>query len=312
MKIAIAGSGAMGSRFGIMLHQAGNEVILIDSWLEHIQQINLSGLCGTLNGVEITEKIPAYLSKDLPKHLAVDLVILFTKALNLEEMLQDIRPLIRENTNVLCLLNGIGHEDVIKQYVPMKRIFMGNTIWTAGLEGPGRVKLFGEGAVELQSLVKEQEETAKMIAAVLDEADLNASYSDHILYSIYKKACVNGTMNGLCTLLDVNMSGFGETSEANAIVTEIVTEFSKVAAAEGIFLDVPEIVAYVSQCYRRETIGEHYPSMHQDLIKNHRLTEIDYINGVIVRKGREYGIATPYCRLLTQLIHCKEEILQAK
>ncbi|UYY51150.1 hypothetical protein OLL94_07170 [Enterococcus faecalis] len=54
------------------------------------------------------------------------------------------------------------------------------------------------------------------------------------------------------------------------------------------------------------------PSMYQDLITNHRLTEIDYINGAIVRKGKVYGIATPYCQFLTELIHCKENLLHAK
>ncbi|HCR3663406.1 TPA: 2-dehydropantoate 2-reductase, partial [Enterococcus faecalis] len=53
-------------------------------------------------------------------------------------------------------------------------------------------------------------------------------------------------------------------------------------------------------------------SMYQDLITNHRLTEIDYINGAIVRKGKVYGIATPYCQFLTELIHCKENLLHAK
>ena len=49
-------------------------------------------------------------------------------------------------------LNGIGHEDVIEKFVPMEKIFIGNTMWTAGLEGPGKAKLFGSGSVELQNL----------------------------------------------------------------------------------------------------------------------------------------------------------------
>ena len=59
-------------------------------------------------------------------------------------------------------------------------------------------------------------------------------------------------------------------------------------------------------------IGHHYPSMYQDLIQKHRLTEIDYINGAVCKKGETYQIATPYCQFLTQLVHAKEEILHAK
>lgn len=76
-------------------------------------------------------------------------------------MLQDVKPLIADHTEVLCLLNGIGHEDVIEKFVPMEKIFIGNTMWTAGLEGPGKAKLFGSGSVELQNLGIGQEESAK-------------------------------------------------------------------------------------------------------------------------------------------------------
>lgn len=311
MKIAIAGAGAMGSRFGIMLHQAGEDVVLIDNWVEHVQQMSQSGIRGTLNGKEIEEKIPVYLPKDIPAGFSVDLIIVFTKALDLEQMLQDIQSIIDKKTDLLCLLNGIGHEDVMKKYVSPEHLLIGNTMWTANLKGPGQVELFGDGSVALQNLEAGQEETAQKVAGILSAAGLNAVYSKDILFSIYKKACVNGTMNCLCTLLDVSMADFGETSEAKRIVTEIVTEFAQVAAVEGVELNVSEMVDYIAQCYDRQTIGNHYPSMHQDLIKNHRRTEIDFINGAIVRKGQKYGIATPYCQLLVQLIHCKEEILQA-
>ena len=79
-----------------------------------------------------------------------------------------------------------------------------------------------------------------------------------------------------------------------------------------IHLDIEEVITHVKSCFNAETIGMHYPSMHQDLIKNHRLTEIDYINGAISRKGRKYGVATPYCDFLTQLVHAKEQILGVK
>lgn len=174
------------------------------------------------------------------------------------------------------------------------------------------MKLFGSGSVELQNLGDGQEEAAKELAETLAESGLNAKYSSNIHYSIYRKACVNGTMNGLCTILDVNMAGLGRTSTAHDMVVAIVNEFGQVAKAENIDLDVEEAVAHCETCFDPETIGMHFPSMHQDLIKNNRLTEIDYINGAISRKGKKYGIATPYCDFLTALVHAKEQILQAK
>lgn len=313
MNIIIAGAGAMGSRFGLMLHQAKNNVILVDGWQEHIDLINKEGLKANFNGEEIVENIPVYHQNEVSNvEFSADLVILFTKAMQLDSMLQEIKSMVGQKTKVLCLLNGIGHEDVIKKYVPLSNILLGNTMWTAGLEGPGKAKLFGNGSIDLQNLGEDGKEAAEEVIVCLNEAKLNAKYSDNILSSIYKKACVNGTMNGLCTILDSNMAVFGETSVADDIVESIVAEFAAIAAVEKAELNIDEVLIQIKSCYNRETIGLHHPSMYQDLIINNRLTEIDYINGAIVRKGKQYNIATPYCSFLTQLIHAKEQILGAK
>ncbi|WP_125568425.1 2-dehydropantoate 2-reductase [Companilactobacillus insicii] len=312
MKIIIAGAGAMGSRFGLMLNKGGNDVTLVDGWPDHVNAIKEHGLKANFNGEDITAQIPVMLQSDIQGTEKADLIILFTKSMQLDKMLQDVKPLMSEDTKILCLLNGIGHEDTIEKYIPMKNIFIGNTMWTAGLVGPGQVKLFGEGSVELQNLGKGEEGAANELAQILSESGLNASYSDNIHYSIYRKACVNGTMNCLCSILDANMAEFGTTKPAHDIVVTVVNEFAAVAKAEGVDLDVDEVVEHVESCFDPNTIGKHYPSMYQDLINNHRLTEIDYINGAVSRKGKKYNIPTPYCDLLTQLIHCKEDILGAK
>ncbi|EGV09508.1 2-dehydropantoate 2-reductase [Streptococcus constellatus subsp. pharyngis SK1060 = CCUG 46377] len=259
--------------------------------------------------------MPIYLQNEVEPTLSSDLIILFTKAMQLEAMLTDIQPLIKEHTNVLCLLNGIGHEEIIEKYVPKEHIMIGNTMWTAGMEGPGRVKLFGNGTVALKNLVSDSKakQAADHIVEILNSAGLNAQYSENILHAIYKKACVNGTMNGLCTILLSNMADFGDTTPAHTIVERIVSEFAAVAKYENVNLNVEETVDYIEKnCYNRDTIGLHHPSMYQDLNEHNRLTEIDYINGAVVRKGQKYGVQTPYCSFLTELVHCKEQILGAK
>ncbi len=313
MKIAIAGAGAMGCRFGYMLSEAGNEVTLIDQWEDHVKIIKKDGLSVNVDGKETKVGLPVYLPSELEnQQLDIDLVILFTKALQLANMLQAIQPILNKSTNVLCLLNGIGHEETVERYVPRENIFIGNTMWTAGIEGPGKVKLFGSGNVELQNLLPEGKETALEIVHLLSEAGLNAKYSDHVLHSIYRKACVNGTLNGLCTILDGNIATIGNTSVAEHMIRTIVDEFADVAEKEGVTLDREAVISQIKATFDPNGIGKHYPSMYQDLILNNRLTEIDYINGAIVRKGKKYGIDTPYCAFLTELVHCKEEMLGAK
>jgi len=313
MKIAIAGAGAMGSRFGFMLHKAGNEVILIDKWIDHVNAIRENGLKADYNGENIVEKLPIFLPEEIENYKGnIDLVILFTKAMQLDDMLQSIKSILSQETKVLCLLNGLGHEDTIEKYVSRENILLGNTMWTAGLTGPGEVKIFGNGSVDLQNVHPAGKEATLKVVQVLKEAGLNPEYSENVKYSIWRKACVNGTLNGLCTILDSNIMDFGLTTVSDSIITIIINEFALVAKEENVNLDVEEVINHVKGAYDPNVAGKHYPSMHQDLIQNNRLTEIDYINGAVYKKGLKYNIPTPYCKLITDLVHAKEQLLDAK
>lgn len=313
MKIAVAGAGAMGGRFGYMMHKAGYDITFIDQWHENVKVINEQGLKVNYNGDDVVANIPIFTPEDISKNgTKFDVIILYTKAMQLDSMLSVLKPVLYESTFVACLLNGIGHENVIEKYVPLERQILGNTMWTAGLVGPGHIKLFGNGTVELQNLGPLGEEVAKKLVEIFNKAELGGIFSKNIKETIYKKACVNGVVNGLCTILETNMSGFGSTSYAPDIVKTIVKEFVEVGAKEGAILDADRITAGLNESFDPSGIGLHYPSMYQDLVINNRLTEIDYINGAIVERGKKHGIDTPYCKLITQLVHCKEEIKDAK
>lgn len=303
----IAGSGAMGCRFGYQLHKKGNEVILLDMWEDHINAIKENGL--NIKG-DKEDNIKIEIMKPSEATRKSDLIILFTKAMQLPTMLESIKPIIEDDTKVLCLLNGLGHEDVMKQYLPEKNILLGVTVWTAGLKNPGEVLLTGTGSVNLQSIDKSGEDEARKIVEILNDAELNVTYDEDVLPSIWRKACVNGTMNSTCALQDATIGEFFASEEAKRVVDTIISEFVAVGEASGVKLNEKEISDYV---YKTSVAAaEHYPSMHQDLVQNHRLTEIDYINGAVARKGKELGIETPYCQMITDLIHSKEQILGIK
>ena len=314
MKIVIVGAGAMGCRFGLMLKKAGKDVTLIDSWDKQVEEISKNGINANYNGEEVHVDIPIYHQKAVDPSLKADLVIIFTKAMQLEQALEDTKSIVTDSTQVLCLMNGIGYENILRKYFDGEHIIIGNTMWTAGLEGPGHPKLFGNGYVNMLNLGKSDKavEGAQEVVKALDEGGLNAIYENGIFFLIYKKICVNATMNGLCTILEANMADLGEAKASDHIVRNIVSEVVDVARAEGVEMDKEEMYQHVYECYNRETIGAHFPSMYQDLIKNNRLTEIDYINGAIAAKGEKLGIPTPYNHFLTALVHTKEQILGAK
>lgn len=303
----------MGSRIGLMLHQAGNEVILIDRWPDHISAIREAGLIGEFEDHEVVAHLPIFSPEEIVEdHANVDLVVALTKSMQLEAMFEDIQPIIGDKTYVFCLLNGLGHEETLSQFVPKENIIFGTTTWTAGLSGPGHAKLVGSGSIEMENLAPEGKAFTLEVLDIFQKAGLNPIYSTNVRYSIWKKACINGTLNGLCTILNCNIAAFGSLSEARSLVETIVSEFAAVAKVEGIVLDQPQVIQAIEATYDVKTQGLHFPSMYQDLITNHRKTEIDYINGAVWQKGENYQIPTPYCAFLTQLIHGKEELLNAK
>ncbi len=304
MLIYIAGAGAMGCRFGYQLHKIGQEVILLDNWTEHINAVKEQGL-QVVGDMEEIVQIPILRPIEATKE--ADLIILFTKAMQLSQTLKECQQIIGVNTKVLCLLNGLGHEEVIREYVSEKNILMGVTDWTTSLQGPGKVILKGTGSVNLQSIDPIGVEKAKEIVDILNEAHLQVTYDEDVVPSIWRKACVNGTMNSTCALLDCTIGEFFNSQEAVNIVKKIIHEFVEVGMAEGVVLEEASIVKYVMDTSVKA--AQHYPSMHQDLVQNKRLTEIDFINGAVARKGARLHIDTPYCRMLTDLIHAKEVVL---
>ncbi|MDK6421761.1 2-dehydropantoate 2-reductase, partial [Aerococcus urinae] len=257
MKIVILGAGGMGSRFGLMLKKAGKDVTLLDGWDKNIEAIREHGIRANYNGEEVQVDIDIYPIDDFDPDLKADLLIVFTKAMQLEDAIQATRSIVTDQTKVLCLMNGIGYDDILRKYFDDEQIVLGNTMWTAGLEGPGRPKLFGNGYVNLLNLGKSEEAAAaaKDIVALLDEVGLNGVYEKEIFYLIYKKVCVNATMNGLCTILECNMADLGDAQASHDLINQLVKEVVDVANAEGVEMDLDEMIEHVGECFNRETIG---------------------------------------------------------
>ncbi|MCC5895231.1 MAG: 2-dehydropantoate 2-reductase [Alkalibacterium sp.] len=305
MKIAIAGSGALGCGFGYLLQKNGEDVTLLDNWDDHIQAISTNGLRISVNGNEETKDMKICKPNELNEEM--DAIFVFTKSMGLKPMMKSIAHIIGKNTKVICLLNGLGHLKTLEAYVEKKNIIMGTTVWTAGIDAPGITHFNGQGPVELQNSDPDEKEAALEIVAILKNSGLNGVYSEDVTYTTWRKACVNGTMNSLCALLDSTIDKVFSSSTIDSMLTGIVSEFSAVAELQdGVTLDVEETVMYLKDLAVK--VGAHYPSMHQDLANN-RPTEIDYLNGAVAKASIKLGIQAPFCQKVTDLIHAKEDIL---
>ena len=203
MKIAIAGSGALGCGFGYMMKKDGNDVTLIDFWDDHINAIKENGLSITVNGKEDNVIIPIGKPEEIKD--TFDTVFIFTKSMGLRQMLEKIKHMLTEDTKVVCLLNGLGHAKTISEYIPQKNIIMGTTLWTGGIDAPGKTHFMGEGPVEVQNSDENEEEGTREVVKMMADCGLNGVYSQNVNFTTWRKACVNGTMNALCSLLDCNI-----------------------------------------------------------------------------------------------------------
>ena len=311
MKIVIAGTGAMGATYGSMLTKSGNEVDFLDMWQENVDTINKNGIKFNNLGQKENIKASAYLPSEYNKD--ADLIIVFTKSMQLKKMLKNISHIIKENTKVLCMLNGLGHIETLKEFVKEENILMGVTVMTASMSGAGDFSVSAYGKTEIQNIFENSKEKALEVVNVINNSGLPSVYSNDIMYSIWRKACINGTMNCCCTLLDCNILQLSDVPNLRELFETIVKEFAMVAKREGVTIDEDKMVDLACWFTTEEFEGvRHYPSMHQDLIQKNRKTEIDFLNGYISKKGKEYGIDTKYCDLITTLVHAREAVLKCK
>lgn len=310
MKIAVAGAGAMGGRVGTQIQKAGYDVTFIDYWQEHIDAVNA-------HGFEIQTETDTYhveanmISPDEVKD-QYDLIIILTKAMQSVQMLKDLKAhgAITENTSVLTMMNGLGHDERFSKVVPEDQIYLAVTMWTAGLRGPGQLLLEGTGAIDFQRVDGVESERTHEINKVFEDAGLNPTISQNIMQSVWYKASLNSVLNPLCTILDKTIAEFAEYDQAGDMIAPIIREIVDVADARGVSIDFDTIVHKIEGTYPVETQGLHHPSMHQDLYSG-RLTEVDYLNGQIEEYGEALGIKTPNNAMLKHLVH-QLELTHAK
>lgn len=309
MKIAIAGAGALGCRFGSMLHEAGNEVLLIDNWKEHIVSIQTKGL------EVLTERGSHFdfISAALPSESKgeFDLIIILTKAMQTAEMMRSCQHLINENTYILTLQNGLGNTEILEQYVSKNQLIAGVTTFGSRLLGPGKIQALGSGVTEIMKVDRLKTLELINIDKAMSEAGMNSTVSPNVLISIWNKVAINCTLNTLCTLVSSPIIDLAHYNGIEEVMKGIVTEIVEVAEAEKVQLNGDKIMETLQELFDPAKTGNHLPSMLQDM-QNGRKTEIEYLNGAIVKIAEKHNISVPNNRLISHLICMMEEIRNLK
>lgn len=303
MKIAIIGSGAMGSLYGGILAESGHEVYFIDVFKEHVDAINSNGLCIIKDGEErYIKNVKAFVDSNAVG--IVDLAIVFVKSTITDIAVEGNRSILGKDTLVLTLQNGLGNIEKINKVVDISQIIVGTSANGASFVEPGKIRHSGHGGTVLGEITGEETERIKEIHKIMDLDELgNAKISQNVMSLIWEKLIVNCGINPLTALTNMKNGQLLENKESEEILENIVTEAIMVAEKSNIKLSFHN-ADYCKEVCR--ATSENTSSMLSDVLNN-RKTEIMNINGAIVRIGEKLGIDTPYNRTLTNLIILKEK-----
>jgi 2-dehydropantoate 2-reductase len=297
VRICIVGCGAVGSLFAANLAQLEDvEVWAFDASREHVDAINANGL--RLSGAgDVVGRLRATTDpQELP---ACDFGIVATKAMHTESAIRASAHAFA-NGSVATVQNGLGNEQVLAAHV--ERVIRGTTFPAGKIVEPGHVQWDVKGDTTIGPFDEQPAPFADVER--LAEACTRAGMPTHAVEDArgpqWRKVIFNAASNPIGALTGLTHGRVCERPDLRALVSGLVTEGKAVAAAQGIELDSdPE--ALIDHAAKREVAYEHKASMLQD-VEARRTTEIDYLNGGIVRFGHEHGVPTPLNQAIWALV----------
>ena len=304
MKITVLGAGAMGSLYGGFLAEAGNEVWLLDVWKEHVDTINEHGL--SLEGISGEKSITNIHATDTPSEIGPsDLVLVFVKSTVTDLAIKEAKEIIGENTTLLTLQNGLGNIEKIASVVEKEKIIAGTTAHGATVLGAGKIKHAGRGPTIIGEIDGSITARINAIADLFNAANIETKASNNVVGLIWDKLLVNVGINALTAITRLRNGQLIEFKETEEILECAVNEALMVARAKGIQLSHADPVAHTKEVCK--LTAENKASMLQDVLHK-RKTEIDMINGAIVREGEKLGLQSPVNKVLSNLVSLIQKI----
>jgi 2-dehydropantoate 2-reductase len=304
MKIAVIGTGAMGSIYAGLLADAGNEVWAIDTWEAHLHAIARDGLRvegasgdRTVKGIQTSTRVA-----DAGE---CDLYIIATKASAVGAAAEAIAPLMRPSALVLTIQNGLGSGQRIAKFMPTDNVLLGVADgFGASMKGPGHAHHNAMKLIRLGEMNGGLTERLTRVEQVWQAAGFNARAFEDINQLIWEKFLCNVTFSAPCTVFDCTV---GELM-ANPVWWEIALGCTREAFACGqaqrIRFGFEDVEQYVSN------FGAGMPLARPSMLLDHharRVSEIDAINGMVPVMGRELGISTPYNDAMSAVVRRREE-----
>jgi len=297
MKIVIVGPGAMGCLFAAFLSKSKEELWLLDKNKENAAKINEFGI--SLEGVSGSWQAKpkaTHSAQDIGK---ADLILVCVKSFHTKQAIEQIKPLLQENTKIMTLQNGIGNIEIIAELAGEDKVIGGITNEGATLVEIGKIRHAGRGETLIGTLDGKVPVEIRSIREVFNKVGLQTRLSRDIKSLVWSKLIINAGINALTAITRLPNGRLTEFEGTKRILRDAVTEATRIAKRKRIKLIYDDPLAKVEAVC--EGTSGNISSMLQDVLRNKR-TEIDFINGVIVRLGQELGIAVPTNKLLVDLV----------
>ena len=305
MKIGIVGPGAMGCLLAGMMARAGLEVILLDHRPDRAGHIRRQGLRLETGPGEM--HVPVAVTLEALDLSGVDLILICVKAYDTEVVARRLRAL-DPPPYFLTLQNGVGNVELLGAYLPREKVLAGITSHGATALGPGWVRHAGSGDTFVGAGFEEDSENrnpgVRMAQQGLSSAGFETRTVPRINPLIWSKLLVNVGINALTALTRLRNGDLLRFSVTEQTLEEAVAEAILVARAKGIELVYDDPLGQVKKVCR--STAPNLSSMLQDVLKEKR-TEVDFINGTIIREAEKLRIPVPVNALLTRLVQALEQ-----
>ena len=288
MRTYMIGAGAMGGVYGGMLKRAGYDVTLIDPREDHIRKIQSDGI--TIEGVRGTHVIRLPAQSNHAGLPPADLAIIFTDSNSTREAAKAAKQLLKPDGFALTLQNGIGNVEALIDELGKQRVIAGVSMNSAANPAAGRSAYTNVGMTSIGELDGRDTARVKQVAEMLNKAEIPTEIIPDPMNWIWGKFVLNCGVNALAAITGLRGGEIYRTPEVSVLQDRVIDEIMAVVERKNVKLPESDPRKKIKDHCR---IRYNRPSMMQHIDQGRR-TEIDSLNGALVREAKALGIATPY------------------
>jgi 2-dehydropantoate 2-reductase len=283
--ILLVGTGALATLFAVRLSEAGHGVHMLGTWKKGLTELQTRG-ARMLDADGNEHAYPVHATDNPLDVQNAKYALVLVKSWQTGRAARQLKNALASDGLAVTLQNGIGNRETLVRDLGPDRVSLGVTTTGATLLGPGLVRVGGEGILSL-----EQNQAIGPLEAALRSSNFNLQLVDDAQSLMWGKLVINAAINPLTALLQISNGELLSHPKARRMMGALARETAEVAEAEHVHLPFSNPVAAAEEVARK-TAGN-YSSMFQDVLRG-AATEIDAINGAVMKRGRKHGIKTPY------------------